>query len=252
MLQPMEILPIVTPLLRPGDDLAMTLRAHADLQPGDIVVVSSKAAAVCEGSMHDLSSMQPSTTAIELSRSIKRTPAFCELVLREAKRLNGTIKRTVPGAALTEVSPKGMHGSILVANAGLDESNVPAGHAVGWPWDPIKSVRDLRMTVNASALILTDSLCLPRRLGVIAIALAVSGIDPHQSQVGRKDLFGKPLAITTEAIADQLATAANFVMGNAAQSTPAVIIRDHGLAFSDFEGWVPGMRAEEDLFGTLR
>jgi F420-0:gamma-glutamyl ligase len=57
--------------------------------------------------------------------------------------------------------------------------------------------------------------------------------------------------MTQEAIADQLATAANMLMGNAAESIPTVIIRDHGIALSDFEGWVPGIEAEEDLFGTL-
>ena len=75
-----------------------------------------------------------------------------------------------------------------------------------------------------------------------------SGLDPLLSQKGKTDLFGKPLKITTEAVADQLATAANFLMGNAAQSIPAVIIRDHGLTLSDWEGWIPGIEPEKDLF----
>ena len=78
-------------------------------------------------------------------------------------------------------------------------------------------------------------------LGVTAFALVCVGLDPLLSQQGVEDLFGKPLRITTEAIADQLATAANFVMGNAGQSTPAAIIRAHGLRLSDFAGWVPGI-----------
>ena len=67
-------------------------------------------------------------------------------------------------------------------------------------------------------------------------------------QKGKQDLFGKELKITTEAIADQLATAANTLMGNASQSTPIVIIRDHGIPLSDFAGWVPGIEPSADLF----
>ena len=67
-------------------------------------------------------------------------------------------------------------------------------------------------------------------------------------QKGKQDLFGKELKITTEAIADQLATVANTLMGNASQATPVVIIRDHGLPFSDLAGWVPGIEPSEDLF----
>lgn len=82
----------------------------------------------------------------------------------------------------------------------------------------------------------------------MAFALVCDGIDPVKSEVGRKDLFGKPLRFTLEAVADQLATAANFVMGNADQSVPAAIIRDHGLALGNFSGWVDGIDPDEDLF----
>ena len=172
-----------------------------------------------------------------------------------------------------------MTGTILVANAGLDESNVPEGYAMGWPRDPVASVAKLREELEEHikrnkgnrgdkgdsplslvspvsplcALILTDSCCHPRRIGVTAFAMTVSGLDPLQSQKGENDLFGKPLRITTEAIADQLATAANFLMGNAGQSVPAVLVRDHGLTLSEWEGWVPGIEPKEDLFtGVLR
>ena len=204
---------------------------------------------------------------LKLSERIHRSPAFCAAMLRELERLNGTIIGTVPGAALTEVRPEGMQGSILVANAGLDESNAPEGMAVGWPRDPVASVGRLRKeleerigaprgpraptaprksmkessvplvpsvpSVPSLGIILSDSICTPRRSGVTAIALVASGLNPLQSQKGKEDLFGKPLKITTEAIADQLATATNFVMGNAAQSVPAVLIRDHGLMLSE-------------------
>lgn len=84
--------------------------------------------------------------------------------------------------------------------------------------------------------------------GVTAFALVVVGFDPIENYIGKKDLFGRQLLVTREARADQLATAANFLMGNADQAIPAVIVRGHGLPFSDFAGWVPGIKKEEDMF----
>jgi coenzyme F420-0:L-glutamate ligase/coenzyme F420-1:gamma-L-glutamate ligase len=81
--------------------------------------------------------------------------------------------------------------------------------------------------------------------------LTVSGFDPLISQIDTPDLFGTPLKMTHEATADQLATAANFLMGNADESTPAVVIRDHGLPLTDFHGWVPGIARKDDLFAGL-
>jgi F420-0:gamma-glutamyl ligase len=98
------------------------------------------------------------------------------------------------------------------------------------------------------AVIVTDSCLRHGRIGVIAFALTACGIDPIRSEIGKEDLFGHKLRITQEAIADQLSTAANFLMGNAAQCTPAVLIRGHGLPFSGFSGWVPGVEPEEDIF----
>ena len=73
-------------------------------------------------------------------------------------------------------------------------------------------------------------------------------MDPIRDEIGKPDLFGKPLRITRDAVADELASAASLLMGNAAQATPAVIARGHGLPKSDFGGWVPTFPPEEDLF----
>ncbi|TSC58497.1 MAG: hypothetical protein Greene041619_507 [Candidatus Peregrinibacteria bacterium Greene0416_19] len=283
----MLLLPIPTPLLRPGDDLATIVAEEAMFEPGDIIAISSKAVATVENAFIDLRTIEPTEEAREWSRKTgHRSPAFCQAVLDELQRLNGTVIGACPGAMLTEVAPEGLaNGSILTANAGLDESNAPVGMAIGWPRDPVRSVRELRRklelylgkdtddteesnesedeqrssdssvssvtSASSIAVILTDSCVRPRRLGVTAFALTVAGIDPLLPQAGLQDLFGKELHITTEAVADQLATAANFLMGNAAQSVPAVLIRDHGLLMSDFEGWVPGIGRERDLFSGL-
>lgn len=274
----MIVLPIPTPLLKPGDNLVKMIAA--EILPGDIVVISSKAVSTVEGNFVDLSALAASDEALSLAKRTGREAPFMQAALEELKRLRGKVLNAVPGAVLTEVKPDGFpEGSILTANAGLDESNAPKGFAVGWPLEPVMSVKKMRKELielirtrktekmerekmNPSSLsfasslssigvILSDSCCHPRRLGVTAFALAVAGLDPHASQKGKQDLFGKPLGITVEAVADQLATAANAVMGNAGQSVPAAIIREHGISFTDFSGWVPGMKKDKDLFGGV-
>ncbi len=260
----MLLIPIHTPVLQQGDALSKVLRENATIQEEDIVVVSSKVVSMTAGSLIDLSALSPSEEANKWSKETGRNPSFCEAVVQEVKKMNGRIINACPGALLTEVTPAGLtRGSILIANAGLDESNVQKNFAIGWPKDPVASAMSLRLALEESfpkeqgahapriGIIITDSHCQPRRTGVSAFAMTVSGFQPLQSQVGRKDLFGKELRITTEALADQLATAANFLMGNAAQSTPAVIIRDHGITVKEWEGWVPGISKEEDLFRGL-
>lgn len=253
----MIILPVHTPILKQDDDLASIFAKHVQPQSQDIVVVSSKAIATVEGNSIDLSTIDPSDEARAWSVKTGRSPAFCEAVLQETRRLNGTVLGFCPGALLAQVRPAGLaSGTILTANAGLDESNVRDGHAVGWPEDPVASAVALRKRLQEStkgdiAIIVSDSCCVPRRWGVTAYALAVAGLDPLKSEIGSTDLFGKKLRVTQEAMADQLAVAGNFLMGNAGQSVPAAVMRDHGLTLGAFEGWVPGIEPDEDLFKSL-
>ncbi|MDD4287793.1 MAG: coenzyme F420-0:L-glutamate ligase [Candidatus Peribacteraceae bacterium] len=249
----MKILPLSTPILKRGDDLAALLTAAGTLLENDIVVVSSKAIAMTEGTVIDLKNIHPTAEAEEWAQRSGRSATFRQAVLDETKRLHGKVAGGSALAMLTEVKPTGLKGTLLVPNAGLDQSNVPDGFAIGWPLDPVASAKLLRQRLQEKtgkriAVVVSDSCCRPRRWGVTAFALVACGLDPLSSQIGRKDLFGRPLTMTVEAVADQLATAANTVMGNADQSIPAAIIREHGLTLSDFEGWVKGIEPEEDLF----
>lgn len=245
----MQIIPLLTPLLRPGDNLADALLKTGQIKPGDIVVVSSKVLATTEGRILKLTDSVPTEEAIRLSKSCNHDAHFTKLILEETKRMNGEVAGESPFAILTALKPDGMRtGRILSPNAGLDLSNTEEGTAVGWPEDPVKSAVDMRKKLGSVAVIVSDSCCTAGRLGVTAFALTCAGIEPFRSEIGTEDLFGKKLRVTQEATADQLATAANAVMGNAAQSAPAAIIRDHGLPFSAFCGWVEGMDEERDLF----
>lgn len=250
----MEILGISTGLLSQGDDLAATLLEHAALKDGDIVVVSSKAVTRTESGSVDLSSLKVREEAHRLAEDCGQDAAFTEFVLQETERLNGTVVSTSPHVILTSLKPSGMKkGRILCPHAGADKSNTEHGTGIGWPIDCAHSAERLRDELSTQsgariAVIISDSTCTPSRQGVTAFALTVCGMDPCSNYVGTSDLFGRPLSMTQEAIADQLATAANIVMGNASQSTPAAVIRGHGLALSDFCGWVDGIEPEEDLF----
>ena len=244
----MHILPIPTRLLKSGDDLPKILRETNLLKSNDILVISSKAVATCEGAAIDLSKMNVTEEAKALAKKCNQDETFTQAVLEETKRLNGEVIGTSPYALLTSLRPTGSKkGRILCPNAGLDRSNIQKGFAIGWPKECVKSVQNLYSSLKLP-IILSDSCCRPGRLGVTAFALVCAGIGPLKSEVGHKDLFGLSLRVTQEAVADQLATAANAVMGNAGQSVPAAIIRDHGFPKSNFCGWVDGIEEDDDLF----
>ena len=247
----MLILPVLTKRLKQGDDLALILSENAVLNDGDILVVSSKAIAMTEGAKIDLKTITPSEAAKKLSARCRQHPHFTQVVLDEAKRMNGETAGVSPHALLTSLRPNGIiKGRILCPNAGLDRSNVENGYAIGWPKDPVASARKLSEALRVPVII-SDSCCAPSRLGVTAFALACCGLDPIRSEIGKPDLFGRPMLITNEAVADQLAVCANAVMGNSNQSSPAAIIRDHGIPRSDFCGWIDGIEPENDLFADI-
>lgn len=242
----MVLLPIRTPLLHADDDLTAILMEATDIRESDIVVISSKAIATCENAFVDLSHMDISERAQEEAIKTGLLPAFCEAVLRDTARMNGRVLGRCTGALLCLLQPTdSIH--LVAANAGMDQSNVPANMALGWPHDPPASAQRLQRALGC-AVIIIDSCCTPLRTGVSAYALACAGMEPIRDERGTPDLFGRPLSITRDALADQLASASALLMGNAAQSIPAVIVRDHGLPPSDFHGWVPTFSPQADLF----
>ncbi len=255
----MHVLPLITPRLNTGDDLASIFLKSFQFEDNDILVVSSKALARTEGRTVDLSLMQPTDHARELSKKCSQHPQFTEYVLQEVARMHGEVDYVSPYALLTSLRPQGLtEGRLLCPNAGVDQSNCESNTAIGWPLDPVGSILALQTILQKQlqktdknfhvSVILSDSCCTPARLGVTAFALVCIGIDPIESQVGMEDLFGKKMRVTHEARADQLATIANFVMGNTAQSCPAAVIRAHQLPSSSFTGWVPCIEEGNDLF----
>lgn len=228
----MRVLGINMPLIKPGDDLSdMILKASGQvggLKDGDVIVVASSAVATAQGRFRRLGSIRPSKRAKLLARRTGLKPEFVELVLREADQVLGT----------TEMAVLTLKSGRLCANAGIDSSNAPPGQVVLMPSKPNQAakaiLRALERRVNARlGVIITDSHVQPLRLGTVGQAVGVAGIEPVVDCREQPDLFGKPLRITFRAVADQLACAAQVMMGEAAEQVPAAVVREANVNFTE-------------------
>lgn len=216
------------PEVVPGDDLAKIIQAalHANgiqLQPGDLLVVAQKIVSKSENRFLDLRSLTPSAQAIELATSIGKEPAFVEAVLRESSE----VVRTAPNTLITR-----HRSGYVMANAGIDRSNVPGSeHTVLLlPEDCDVSAARLRSRFGTPqpGIIVSDSFGRPWREGVVNVALGSAGVIALLDRRGGVDRHGRTLQVTQIALGDAIAAAAGLVMGETTEGTPVVWIR--GLA----------------------
>jgi coenzyme F420-0:L-glutamate ligase/coenzyme F420-1:gamma-L-glutamate ligase len=215
------------PELRPGDDLAELAMAAATAQetpfaPGDVVVLSQKAVSKAEGRLVRLDDVTPSALAVEVGRAHKKDPRLIEVILRESRR----IVRMDRGVLITETR----HGQIC-ANAGVDQSNVGLGWACLLPENPDESARAFADRVRAKqgvdvAVIVADTFGRPWREGLVNVAIGVAGFRSLQTYLGVPDAFGYTLQATILAVADELAGAAELVMGKLDQ-VPVAVVRGY-------------------------
>ncbi|MHA2141678.1 MAG: coenzyme F420-0:L-glutamate ligase [Candidatus Thorarchaeota archaeon] len=227
----MEIIPIQTRLIIENDDLLEILvaalhRQGLDLRDNDILGIAETPLGTTEGRVVKLTDVETSKEAIELADEYLLIPEVAELVLREADEILGGI----PHVLLT------IKNNTLMANAGVDKSNVPPGHASLLPIDSRHSAERLRKEAkdrygkNVGVLVI-DSRTQPLRLGNIGMALGVAGFRPVADDRGRLDLFGNEMRITRRAVADNLASACSAVMGESDESIPAALIRSAPVDF---------------------
>ncbi len=214
-----------------------------DLKDKDIVIVSSKYAAMAEGRYVRIDDVSPTPKAVRLSARYKIDPRFAQLIVAESEEVLGGI----PGFALA------VSKGILAPNAGIDRSNVPKGYAILYPKNPQKTADQLRakllklMILSGKqknpriGVVLSDSRITPTRLGTIGIAIAASGFTPVVDFRGETDLFGNELKVTVRAVADQLASSAQLVMGEASESVPVALVRGwkHGFDESGMSMLIP-------------
>ena len=223
------------PEVQAGDDLAGLIRAAAELQPGDVLVVAQKVVSKAEGRVVRIEDVEASEQAVELAA--ERDPRELEVVLREAARL----VRTRPPLVIAETR----HGFVC-ASAGVDHSNAPEpGTLLLLPVDPDASARRLSEALGV-AVIVSDSFGRPFRQGTTDVAIGVAGLQPLLDLRGVRDSAGYELRTTTIAVADEIAGAAELVMGKTSR-VPAAIVR--GLEIGgDGSAQDLVMPADRDLF----
>ncbi len=232
--------------LAEGDDLARELHESAlragGLADGDVVVVAQKAVSKIEGRVVRLAEVEPSERARELAGP-DGDPRHLEVILRESAE----VVRSRPPLVIAETR----HGFVC-ASAGVDASNAPEeGSLVLLPLDPDASARGLRERLAELAgvdlgVIVSDSFGRAWRQGTTDVALGVAGLAPLRDLRGTRDAAGHELRTTQIAVADEIAGAAELVLGKAA-GIPAARVRGVD-ARGDGRGVDLVMPRERDLF----
>ena len=245
-----QITPIrVSDDIRPDNDLSIViLEAIADsqieIQNGDILVVTHKIVSKAEGRVVDLTRIKPSPKAIRMAKEHDKDPRIMELILKESIQ----ILRAKNGIIISETK----HGFVC-ANAGVDQSNVEGDMAVLLPAAPDESasrIQDAVMekTGKEIAVIITDTFGRTFRNGQTNVAIGIAGINPIKSYIGTYDMYGRKLRVTEIAVADEIASAAELVMGKA-EGTPVAIVRGYSFEKVSKTSVKSLLRAKErDLF----
>ena len=213
------------------------------LETGDVVVVAQKIVSKAEGAVVALAGVEPSARAAEWAATYAKDPAVIEVVLRESRRL----VRMERGVIIAETR----HGFIC-ANAGVDASNVPPGYVTVLPRDPDASAARLQRPLSARAggavgVIVSDTFGRAWRDGVVNVALGVAGLRPLLDYRGTRDGFGHLLQSTVIAVADEIAGAAELVMGKTT-GTPVVVVRGAAEWIGEGTGAMLLRPASMDLF----
>ncbi len=226
------------PEIRTGDDLAALAldaceRDGAALLDGDVFVFTQKVVSKSEGRIVSLATIEPSALALRFGNESGRDPRLVELVLREARR----VVRMDQGVLVTETR----HG-LVCANSGVDASNIEEEDSVCLlPEDPDRSAEGLRSALAARtgkrlAVIVTDTFGRPWREGQVNVAIGIAGMDPIVDFRGHLDPRGRKLQVSEIAVVDEIAGAAELVMGKL-DRVPVALVR--GYSFEPGEG---GMR----------
>ncbi|MEJ2241447.1 MAG: coenzyme F420-0:L-glutamate ligase [Candidatus Bathyarchaeota archaeon] len=247
-----KIIPITNlPIIKTGDELAFLIfKAAKDqgtpIENDDIIVITHVVVSRAEGTVIDLETIIPSEFARNIADSTEKDPRLVEVVLRESKR----IIRMSNGKLITETQQ-----GIICANSGVDQSNVSGNSVIALlPKDANLSAKRIREKINELiskkvAVIISDTHGRPFRRGEINIALGTAGLEPIRDRRGEKDLFGYTIKIKRTAIADELASAAELVIGQTNEGIPAAIIRGYSYSKSENATSKKLIRpSNEDLF----
>lgn len=225
-----QIIPLEgIPLIKKGDCLGKIISEAArmqnnPIQEGDILIITHVVVSKAEGCLIDLDSITPSSFSYTIAKEMNRDPQLIEAILQQSK----SIIKMGNGHIIAETK----HGFIC-ANAGIDKSNIQGNRVVApLPDDPDNSAREIRNTIRILtgkdvAVIISDTHGRALRRGAINIAIGVAGIKPINDFRGEKDIFGYILKIKQIAVADELCSSAELVIGQANESIPIALIRGY-------------------------
>ncbi len=213
-----------------GHDLAGAIVAAMQgagltLAPGDTLVVTQKIVSKAEGCEVDLATIEPTPLARAWAGAWQKDPRVVELVLRESVR----VLRMDRGVLITETR----HGFVC-ANAGVDQSNSRPGYALTLPADPDRSARSLRARLAEAlgvgpGVVVSDTFGRPWREGQVNVAIGCAGVRAFDDYRGVTDEFGRTLQASLLAVADEVASAAELVMGKT-RGVPVALVRGVDLA----------------------
>ncbi|MEM1551202.1 MAG: coenzyme F420-0:L-glutamate ligase [Candidatus Bathyarchaeia archaeon] len=215
------------PLIKPGDNIAKIITETAkqnglEIEDGDIIVIAQKIFSKAEGRIVNLKEVVPSEDAREIARITGKSPKFVELVLKEAKEV---IKASSEILLVEDVR------GLVCINAGIDKSNIEGeSNFALLPEDPDASAEKCRkeirkLTGKDVAIIICDTYSRPFRRGQVNFAIGLAGIRPFKDYRGKRDLYGYILKVKNVAVADEIAAAAELLMGQAEEATPVVIFK---------------------------
>ena len=224
----LEVIPLkIQKEVESGDDLVDLIQESFEINDCDVLVFSQKIISKNEDRILSLSSVNPSLLADGIASSYGKDPRLVELILLESKR----IVRMENGVIIVETK----HGFVC-ANAGIDESNVKDGYVTLLPDDPDKSANLLKDRVKQKtgkdiAVIISDTFGRPFRLGQTDVAIGIAGLEPILDYNGKPDTFGKIMQVTAIAIADEICSTSELVMGKI-QKCPIAVIRNYNFSSS--------------------
>ena len=215
------------PLVEPGDDLGhlifeACLKENLELLDGDVIVVSQKVVSKSEGLLYDISKIRAGPKARSLSRRAGKDPRLIELILRDSMEVLKADRKVLVVRR---------RDGFICMNAGVDKSNV--GGRLTYTRLPVNadfSASQLRVKLEALsrkklAVIVGDTYSRPQRVGQVEFAIGISGIEPIVDYRGQEDLFGYALRYKYVGFADEVAAAAELVMGQGTERTPVAVVR---------------------------
>ena len=241
------------PMVEPGDDLvAMTLESLAklgiELEDGDVLVAAQKIFSKAENRYAYLNDIEPSAEALALAPQIEKDPRITQLILDESVE----VVAQRPGAVIVEHRLGYIH-----ANAGIDQSNISSDddnpRVLLLPLDSDKSAVDYRDGLKEKTganvcVIINDSAGRAWRNGTLGYTIGSAGFEPVVDMVGEKDLFDRVMEVTEVAVADELAAGASFLMGQADEGAPVVLVRGAKLRYAETGSKSLIRQKKQDLF----